>query len=140
MLNSRYLILYTDEQGQNRFTECNDDKYTENGIFDTAAFIADHPNMRLDGSNTCHIIGIHDTQTDLLNIIKREEEMFRDYCGMYGFAFDDYRRRVRNPISQCEGLFIGFLPQNRKYKALIRDVVTGRLTKASLSYVRKYMI
>ncbi len=137
MCNNKYLILFVDEHCQNRFMYCDDKKYIENNNFNTAAFVNDHPELMI---NDWHIIGVYDSDTDLLRAAKNEKASFFNNCGVYGFAFDDYLRPIYNPNTQRRGLFIGFLPQNRKYKALIRDEITGRLTKASLAYVRKYMI
>lgn len=107
----RYLSLErTPEQIVNRYTN-------------------EHPNRR--------IIGFFNIKSNLFDEDSRRHETFSKYCSLFGFCDNDF-----NALVCCAGKtyrFIGFLPQNTKYKALLQNEITGTFTKATLQYVKKYM-
>lgn len=129
---NNYLICYVDTDGSNRYAICENSYYiNENNEFDVAAYAADN---RL--SAAC-ITNVFDTKDNLIDKSRSEQERFEDMCENYGFSRDNYKAPVNDTCTGENFLLVGFLPQNTKYKALLRNVRTGRYTKTTVEYVKR---
>jgi len=137
MSNTRFIMLYTDRDGLNRYMYCDDSTYIENDTFNVTKFLNDHPDMHF---NDVHVTKIFNENDDLLTKMQTEEDRFKDYCNFYGFNTHDYGMRIRHPVTKEILLFVGFLPKNHKYKALLRNELTKKMTKATFSFVEKNAI
>lgn len=129
-----YLVCYIDTDGVNKYTACDGSKYVdENDEFDTAAYAADN------GLNVSCITNVFDRNDNLISKSHDEKERFESNCLYYGFSKEDYKSPVYDHCTGETLIFAGFLPHNRKYKAMLRNTQTGRRIKATLEYVRKNM-
>lgn len=91
------LICYLNENSQKNYN-----------IFENIdEFKSKHPDCSIE-----YMFNLRDEQ----NKIEIEQmERFNFYCRQYGFTEDDYK----HPLiieNKCEGILVGFLPQNTKYK------------------------
>lgn len=130
MTNKTYVILVKTADGI-RVDYCNNPHYIKSdNEFDVALYNANHPDKK--------IIEIFDTEDGLLHNEQHEKQEFEKYCTMYFFNPNDYYKYVCHNDKVYR--FIGFLPQNTKYKARLFDTIRGCYIKATLDYVRKYMI
>lgn len=90
-------------------------------------YVASNPDKR--------IVGIYEENTNLLTQDDNRRKEFETYCRYYDFLPEHYNCRVTPNYR-----FIGFLPKNRKYKALLYNETTNHYTKATLAFVSRNMI
>ncbi len=115
---------------KNNFRTVENSKYfTSTGSFAVDIYEADNPGIK--------IIHVFDASQDMLYRDFIEKKEFISHCYEYGFDESDYKRDFINPRTGNKMLFVGFLPRNTKYKALLIDTVTGAEIKATLFYVQR---
>ena len=132
---SDFIICYIDINNQNCYAICNDPSYVaDNNTFDTERYISDHQ------TDVLAITGIYDTNTNLIDVNKREREAFERECRNYGFAPSDYKALVTNTSSEANYQFVGFHSRNTRYKLILRDTKTGRHIKSTLMYVQRHIV
>lgn len=85
-----------------------------------------------------YILGFYENKSNLAEEDGRLRDEFNKYCSSFGFAGDDYNKEVVFRDNTYH--LIGFRPRNNKYKALLRNTQTGRITKATLGFVRAYIV
>lgn len=132
----QYIITYYDTKTQmNSYKTCNDPGYIKNiggeMTFDSQKYALDNPDI-------C-IKGIYNASDNILWKNELQKEQFELNCGVYGFNQDDYRKVIHDNRDEEDYLFLGFLPSNTKYKALLLNIRTGLRTKATLKFVRLNM-
>lgn len=103
----------------------------KNGTFDITALSKIHPDW--------NIIAIFDLRNNIIDMQNKEMVDFDYYCYDYDFDPRDYKRKVIKPGGTIYEL-VGFAPHNRKYKMLLRNIITNNTVKASEKFVRRYMI
>ena len=126
-----FFIIYSDDYGNN-VDICNDSKYVKQGTFDIPAYMKDHP-ARFD------IVAVFDSCSNLIEQSNKNKCNFEKYCLTYGFDYSDYNAPVFKTVDgyiTAEYVLIGFNPRNTKYKAILKNVNTGILTKATLGFVK----
>lgn len=87
---------------------------------------------------THEIVGFYLKSNNKLNTDERRRNDFTRYCAHYGFAPDDYLSLIKANGMSYE--FIGFLPNGKKYKTLLRNTCTGKYIKATTAFVRRNML
>lgn len=115
-----FVICYRTGDGETHYADTDD----------TEKWRMEHADMQID-----HIF---DKSSCLIWSRTMEMTRFYQQCAAYGFTHDDYMCTVRGQKGNRLS-FVGFLPGNRKYKCLLRDMDDGRLIKADAGYVRKRM-
>lgn len=129
----KYHVCLLDNKCNSSYTVVNDKKYINNGQFDTKQFEIDHPGQT--------VTAVFNSETDLLMSANKEKTEFRLMCYDYGFRENDYGRYMNDArFGTSAVIFVGFLPKNRKYKALLYNTVTRRHIKATINYVRSHII
>lgn len=129
------LVCYIDTDGVNKYTTCDSSDYIdEKDEFDIAAYAADN------GLSISSITNVFNKRDNLISKSYNEKERFENYCTFYGFEKGDYKAQVRYARTNEILIFTGFLPRNRKYKALLRNAQTGKCIKATLDYVKRNII
>ena len=131
-----YVVLYynhnTSSQG---FAVTNGENYVKNvanrPVFDYEKYVSDNPGISIQA--------VFKREDDVLMNNEKEKDDFSLNCDMYGFKPSDYNRIIRNDTRDVEYVFKGFLPANKKYKALLINTRTGRKIKSTLSFVRNNM-
>lgn len=81
---------------------------------------------------------IFDMNTELQMSDNIQKTEFEKYASMFGFTQNDYKAHLSTRgvhPEECE--FIGFLPQNRKYKCRVISVQNGHKYKMTPDYVRE---
>lgn len=124
-------ICYIDSDGQHKFTKCNEDKYFSNSVFNICQYKTDHPDM--------YITAVFYQNNNIITANEREKDSFHANCYSYGFEPSDYKRLIVDS-NGIKYYFIGFLPQNHKYKASILRISDNCKRKASLRFVQKYIV
>lgn len=84
---------------------------------------------------TLNLVYAFNREQDVLYKDSKEEREFITLCNHYGFETDDYKREIVNGKGE-KLVFIGFLPQNRKYKCKLINLDTGRGVKATTDWVQ----
>lgn len=123
-------VCVVDKNGQYSFQTCYCDSYMTNEIFDIAKYEKDNPDVR--------VLRVFSNNDNLIALQNNERDKFADLCSEYDFEPSDYRKLVVKPDGQ-RFIFVGFLPQNHKYKAGLLRIDDGRSIKATLSFVRRFM-
>lgn len=131
MENEQFVICYINNQGNRQYTTCNDPKYIVNSIFDVELYLHDNPGM--------HIRAVFKDNDNLMSVYNHEKEIFYRNCTCYGFDFDDYRKPVIDTTG-TEYIFLGLLPNNHKYKALLLRKSDGRRIKATTDFVHRFLL
>lgn len=93
------------------------------------AYLAAHPNR--------DIFGFYENKNNLINSDEHLKEKFCRDCYLFGFVPEDYGTTFCSNTTPYTYKLVGFLPQNTKYKALLRNLTMGGSTKATLSFVKK---
>lgn len=86
-----------------------------------------------------NILGFYENKYNLINSDEHLKERFCRDCYLFGFVPEDYGTTFCSNTTPYTYKLVGFLPQNTKYKVLLRNLTTGGSTKATLSFVKKNM-
>lgn len=81
---------------------------------------------------------IFDMNDEILSSERTEQEVFNKYYEKYGFDPDMLGKRLVD-IDGTVWRFVGFIPQNRKYKCRVKDVLSGIERKATLDSVYRML-
>lgn len=113
---------------KNTYRTVENEKYfTSTGTFSVISYETDNPGVK--------IMHVFDASQDIIHRASVEKQEFITHCHEYGFSESDYKRSFISPRTGNLTIFVGFLPRNTKYKALLVDTVTGVRIKATLLYV-----
>lgn len=78
---------------------------------------------------------IFDTDDCIIHKTDTEKDRFETYCRWYDFKPEDYKTRFYDKSGDIFE-FIGFKPQNTKYKCIIRNIATNATLKCRIAYIR----
>lgn len=101
----------------------------------TDAPISEQLDKYIAANSDKRIIGIYDEMSNILKKNDAQRAEFELHCRYYDFLPEHYNCRVMPNYR-----FVGFLPGNHKYKALLYNETTNRYTKATLAFVERNMI
>ena len=129
-------ICFTDRHtGQDAFVDMiNASAYFTNNKFDASKYTVSFPDrmVRKVFYNNNNILLNEDIERDKFNL----------YCRDYGFKPENYLAEftdVNNGISE-DYIFVGFNPNNRKYKCLLYSKNRKTGIKATVNFVKKYIL
>lgn len=129
-MDTNVMICYVDKNGQKGFAAFDGKNYFEDDVFNIERYKLDNPDI--------HIRAVFRESDNLVETYDREKETFYKLCSSYDFEPDDYKRLVIDKQGN-QYVFVGFLPQNHKYKAQLFRRSDSRYVRSTLEFVRRYI-
>lgn len=79
---------------------------------------------------------VFNEESNVIAKVNHYEQSFYDYCSDYNLKPSDLHGKYSKTGNSFDYELVGFNPRNNKYKFILKNVSTGRLTKATHGFFK----